>query len=94
MSAIDDSLKAVLKDLISERNRQEWLKTTGKFPFTCADAGVTDIERLPILVEEIGEVARAMLDREGDEQLYEELIQCAAVCAAWATAVARRKARP
>lgn len=37
-----------------------------------------------ILGEEVGEVARALLDKEGDARLKAELIQVAAVAVAWA----------
>lgn len=42
---------------------------------------------LPILVEEVGEVARALCDREPLEHLYLELIQVAAMAEAWADAL-------
>ena len=61
----------------AERARQERLHT-GK---TCAD-GVTDGFRLSVLVEEVGEVAKAM--QEGDRKnLKDELTQVAAVAVAW-----------
>lgn len=43
-----------------------------------------DPEWLPILVEEVGEVARALCEREPRERLREELLQVAAVACAWA----------
>lgn len=77
-------------DLISrERYRQDALKAMGKFPFTCADTpGLTTGQKLGVLMEEVGEVARAALraDRlvtDGSEHLKTELIQVAAVCLAW-----------
>lgn len=43
-----------------------------------------DTDNLPILVEEIGEVARAMTYDEGDdEKLIKELLQTAAMALAW-----------
>lgn len=47
----------------------------------------TDPFWLPVLVEEVGEVARAMCDREPAERVREELIQVAAMALAWADAV-------
>lgn len=46
---------------------------------------VGDHESLIVLVEEVGEVARAMTYDEGsDDALYAELIQVATMAAAWA----------
>jgi NTP pyrophosphatase (non-canonical NTP hydrolase) len=36
-----------------------------------------------ILGEEVGEVARSILENDSQERVREELIQCAAVCVAW-----------
>ena len=47
----------------------------------------TDPFWLPVLVEEVGEVARAMCDHESAERVREELIQVAAMALAWADAV-------
>lgn len=63
-----------------ERERQDELKAEGRFDHTCADPELSDFERLAILVEEIGEVSRAL---QGDGDLEEELIQTAAVALAW-----------
>jgi NTP pyrophosphatase (non-canonical NTP hydrolase) len=41
-------------------------------------------KRLAILTEEVGEVARAMCDDEGDKRLLEELVQVGAVALRWA----------
>jgi hypothetical protein len=71
-----------------ERVRQEHLKETGKFRYTCADPEMTDEQRYCVLAEEIGEVARAVLNRhdlarDGFRDLQKELIQSAAVIGAW-----------
>jgi NTP pyrophosphatase (non-canonical NTP hydrolase) len=63
-----------------ERTRQEELKASGRFAYTCADAECTDGQALAILVEKVGEVARAMCEGKG---LRDELIQVAAVAVAW-----------
>lgn len=47
----------------------------------------TDPFWLPVLVEEVGEVARAMCDREPARRVREELIQVAAMALAWADAI-------
>ena len=51
-----------------------------------------DADRLPILVEEVGEVARGMTydNNEGVEHLIEELEQTAAMAASWATVLRTR----
>ena len=59
---------------------------------TPSDPYMTDAERLIILVEEIGEVARAMTYDEGDRlNLVNELIQVAAMAAASAAGITAAK---
>jgi hypothetical protein len=77
----------------SERKRQERLKETGKFKFTCAGIEMTPAEKFAVLGEEFGEVAREVLTQPDDaiahdtkgsrEGLRSELIQVAAVAVAW-----------
>jgi hypothetical protein len=75
--------------LIDERNRQERLRNDGKFPFTCATVpGLTNPEKLAVLAEEFGEVARHVTEQVcGNKinllELRDELVQVAAVCVAW-----------
>lgn len=75
-----------------ERFRQEQLKAAGRFLYTCADDGMEHVGRLAVLMEEVGEVARAVLelarlanDAHG-KNLRKELIQVAAVVHAWLSA--------
>lgn len=70
----DHETDLVLNDVKGERIRQD-----RKFGPSHADRPFMEI-----LVEEIGEVARAVLERKSKEDLYEELIQVAAVAVAWA----------
>ncbi|ONH27117.1 hypothetical protein [Pseudofrankia asymbiotica] len=49
-----------------------------------------DVVRLPVLVEEVGEVARAMLEGAGTRHLREELIQVATVALTWVEALRDR----
>lgn len=70
---------AIGRDLWNERERQESMRDAG----TIGPVD-TDGERLAVLVEEVGEVARAMNDGKG---LREELIQVAAVAVAWVEAI-------
>jgi NTP pyrophosphatase (non-canonical NTP hydrolase) len=48
--------------IFGERARQEKLKSDGKFLWTCADKSVTHHEKLAVLAEEFGEVAREVVD--------------------------------
>ena len=72
-----------------ERHRQEKLKAEGRFKYTCRDPEMTDSDRFKVLVEEVGEVARALLESDrlandlSGKDLEKELIQVAAVVVAW-----------
>lgn len=81
------------QDLVRELERQLELKASGKFPYTCEDDGLTDGERLAILVEEVGEVARAMQDHNLDN-FREEIIQVAAIAVSWLAGMYRRTDEP
>lgn len=61
----------------AERDRQERLWA----PRSCASPDVAAELKVAVLVEEVGEVARAVLDNS--ENLAEELTQVAAVAVAW-----------
>jgi hypothetical protein len=99
MTDMWDALKCtrILDEIRAERYRQECLKEEGKFPFTCASEVHDDTAKLPILAEEFGEVAREVCEaairmsegnyrrvHEHRKNLRKELIQLAAVAAAWA----------
>jgi NTP pyrophosphatase (non-canonical NTP hydrolase) len=78
----------------AERERQEQKFRDGIFTFTCASLTASPKRKLRVLIEEIGEVARA-IDRiesyqilkiskkDAEAHLCEELVQVAAVCVAW-----------
>jgi NTP pyrophosphatase (non-canonical NTP hydrolase) len=75
----------ILGEIIQERVRQEALCASGKFKASCATIGPNEMsehECNTVLNEEVGEVARAILESDNDN-LREELIQVAAVCVAW-----------
>lgn len=74
-----DTTAAVLAMIRTERERQNRL--WNRFP---GEWTATDPEKLVVLVEEVGEVARAVHDQEGPVRLLEELVQVAAVATAWA----------
>jgi NTP pyrophosphatase (non-canonical NTP hydrolase) len=84
LSAQDRAIRAIR----AERVRQERLKAQGKFKHTPAD-DIPDTDRLPMLVEEVGEVARAMCDGVGR---YAELVQVAALALAWLEALEKMEA--
>ena len=71
-----------------ERNRQEelWAGPHDHGKGSCASDEVPEPIKAAVLLEEVGEVARALLegDREG---LATELIQVAAVAVAWREAL-------
>lgn len=89
---VGSRLEAILIDVGSERRRQDALKAAGRFTFTPADA-ITHGERMLMLTEEVGEVAREALtqpgaaitaDTEGSRAgLRAELVQVAAIAVAW-----------
>lgn len=49
----------------------------------CSSRDMAAIVKVGVLAEEVGEVARAVLDQEGEERTARELIQVAAVAVAW-----------
>ena len=79
---IPDFIHSEIHHAIDGEFARAFAKHAGK---TTRSHSVGDRESLVVLVEEVGEVARAMTYDEGDDdQLYAELIQVAAVAAAWA----------
>lgn len=71
----------VLGDVWEERQRQQELLEIKKIPWDTSDPVIPTAMKLSVLVEEVGEVARAILE---ESNLREELIQVAAVAVAWA----------
>ena len=72
----------VLEEVLAERERQD-LKW-GDQTFNKDDHWTV------ILTEELGEVAREVYEKN-EEDMYSEIIQCAAVCFAWAEAYNNRQ---
>lgn len=68
-------LQRALDLVVNERYRQndKWNREFGIWPG----------DHTNVLVEEVGEVARAILEREDKKHLAEELVQVAAVAVAW-----------
>lgn len=83
-------ITGVLDDVAAEIQRQDDLTRAGKFGGTHIIPGGPDSDRLTILVEEVGEVAKELNEeRAGNPdpgKKYDELIQTAACAVAWATA--------
>src|SRR6266568_811636 len=90
----------VLAMVADERRRQNHLLETGKIKWDCANPRVSHSAKVSVLVEEIGEVARAVMEldnyqnaKEWQEKvvhLKRELIQCAAVSCAWAEGISKQ----
>jgi hypothetical protein len=94
---LSPAIDTIITAIIAERLRQEDLKAQGQLPFTCMDRDADEGIKLAVLVEEVGEVAKEVQERyafrdeedgESARRLYTELIQVAAVAAAWAEAIA------
>ena len=63
----------VLNDVSIERDRQEQLKKDGKFLWTCADLGMaTYADKLAVLSEEVGEVAKEVVDLTIEQLKYDK----------------------
>lgn len=75
----------VLGHVRDERKRQVTLYIDGDILFDCSGP-IHDGTRLQVLVEEVGEVAKAMMESDR-EHVFEELIQVAAVAVACAEGV-------
>ena len=85
-----------LNEIEAERERQERKcaekRAEGLTWLTCADPRMPDGEKLAVLMEEVGEVARELCDARAAREapgrnLRVELIQVAAVAVAWAEAL-------
>lgn len=94
----------VVEAIYKERQRQEELRRSGKFLWTCAAPEISYAKKLSVLAEEFGELSREVVEHGITEDKYrqealvmpdhreqhfrkamrEELIQIAAVAAAWA----------
>lgn len=79
----------VFHGVFLEMKRQQRLKEEGRFKYTCRDPEMSHPERITVLMEEVGEAARAVLelgDLANDKHnanLRKELIQVAAVALSW-----------
>lgn len=69
-------------DAEREAQQRKWGGTHGWGHGDCSGTGITGTTKMAVLAEEVGEVARAVLDRTPD-RLRTELVQVAAVAVAW-----------
>lgn len=80
----------VLIDVVKERHRQDklwgWIGSASKM------AGDEEHVKLSVLIEEVGEVAKALLEHDNFEHVEEELVQVAAVAVAWVEAAREKRA--
>lgn len=72
-------------EAIAAQTRALELKREGVLRYLADDSDCPPMMRLAALMEEVGEVARAMHDGTGN--LHAELVQVAGVALAWASAV-------
>lgn len=94
----DKHREGVLSDVRGERMRQDELcsdyfnRQNGWRKFSESDSKLE--YKLAVLGEEVGEVSTAVLrssDVDTDVQLYDELVQVAAVAVAWAEAISQKR---
>lgn len=88
----ENHLPGLYHEIHAERVRAH--KKHGHHGFDAPATGMEVIgydarQRLPVLVEEVGEVAKAICDGDPVEHIREELIQVAAMAAAWIAACDR-----
>lgn len=90
------AMRIALGEVAQERARQELKcaqkRDEGLLWLTCADPRMPAEERLAVLVEEVGEVARELCDaraekREPAPNLRVELVQVAAIAVGWIEAL-------
>ena len=71
--------------IASERARAVELRDAGRFRYVASDADCPDHLRFTALVEEVGEVARAL--HENSPDLLPELVQLAGIACGWIDAL-------
>ena len=62
----DDTIRdGIFREIVQERERQEELRATGKFLWTCSDPGINNAKKLAVLAEEVAELFEAVRMRHG-----------------------------
>lgn len=72
--------------ILNERVNQEHLRASGKFDFTAASKVLKPEFKLPILMEEVGELSKEINEKThilDNSKLRNELVQVCAVAFAW-----------
>lgn len=57
-------INIALNEILQERLRQNQLKEEGRFKYTCADLELSEPDCLMVLMEEVGELCRAILEKQ------------------------------
>ena len=88
---VDDGTFAKALLLVAQERRAQREKW-GKKAMAVSGRPLTEPKHaLAVLLEEVGEVARTLLDHEGDERLLAELVQVAAVASVWVELLLRNQ---
>lgn len=76
---------AIYRLISAERVRQsaKWSERHAWGQGDCSSSNVDQVVKVAVLTEEVGEVARAVLDITNPDHLRAELVQVAAVAVAW-----------
>lgn len=85
-------LHAVKQERVRQENKCAEKRAEGLEWLTCASPLMEDEQKLAVLMEEVGEVARELCDARAERRaparnIRTELIQVAAICVAWVEAL-------
>lgn len=58
-----DELHNIIVEIVAERMRQDELVRIGKFTWNCSKAGILNQDKLAVLAEEFGEVAKEVTEQ-------------------------------
>lgn len=86
------ALLSVVRERARQEQKCEEKRQEGQLWRTCADPAMSDEEKLAVLTEEVGEVARELCEaraarRPPAANLKTELVQVAAIAVAWIEAL-------
>ena len=83
------NIHLLANEISAEIDRQQVLKAAGRFRYSCADLELSNDKTYLVLAEEVGEVARVLMEMDRlvndlhGQHLRSELVQVAAVACAW-----------
>lgn len=89
-----DAQYAAIGAVWQERDRQKALLEDGLIHVDMASIEIAQGDKLAILVEEVGEVAKALNEGVTIKELRAELVQVAAVAVAWVESLHPPNVRP